>query len=114
MMVSGIFRYTLTGLFLYLLACQDVVVVVEKIPENTPEEASIHITGNFNYWDPGDANFLLTKNQAGTHLIKMPMGKAKTDFKFTRGAWNTVETDICGDLLDNRHFEYGTQAFLIY
>ena len=89
-------------------ACEEVVFVLESIPENTPEKATIYVTGNFNFWDPGDSEFTLSTTPEGQYFIRLPKGKGRIQYVFTRGDWNTKETDICGNPIKNRTFEYGS------
>lgn len=92
----------LTGSLIFLASCQRVTIRVESIPQNTPKGQSIYITGNFNNWDPGDANYQLSLAADSNYYITLPPGFGAIDYKFTRGDWTTVEKDICGDEIDNR------------
>ncbi|MEH0155281.1 hypothetical protein V6R21_14130 [Limibacter armeniacum] len=94
-------------LLLSLSGCHNVVLVVEGIPESTPDGASIFVAGNFNYWDPGDGRYVLSKNEEGDYIANMPFGIGALEYKFTRGDWTTVEAGICGDEIANRMVEYG-------
>jgi len=41
-------------------AFSQVHIVLDAIPANTPENDPIHIAGNFQGWNPSDANFQLS------------------------------------------------------
>lgn len=88
-------------------SCYDVTVKVNNIPNNTPPGSRIYITGNFNNWDPGDPNFMLTMDEDSTYSVKLPKGVGKIEYKFTRGDWTSQETDACGYLITNHIFQYG-------
>ena len=92
---------TLAGMFL-LRPPRKLVLVVEKLPSNTPIGAAIFVAGNFNYWDPGDGSFQLQKNEDGTYFIELPLGWGEVRYRFTRGDWTTVEADGCGHQMKER------------
>ena len=81
---------------LSFLACQQVTIVIESIPENTPPNATIYIMGQFNYWDPGDGRYLLKRNELGEYVAKLPRGFGTMEYRFSRGNWESIEGDICG------------------
>lgn len=93
--------------FIFLFSsCKEVVVELSEIPENTPPDAEIFITGNFNYWDPGDEDYQMQQTPDGRYFIELPSLFGKIEFKFTRGDWKTVEKDRCGYEISNRFFDY--------
>lgn len=95
------------ALWLSLSSCvKKVTLVVEELPENTPKSASIFVTGNFNYWDPSDRNFLLKPKENGKLMVDLPYGWGDANYKFTRGDWKTVEKDDCGQEMLNRVVNY--------
>jgi hypothetical protein len=85
-----------------LTSCNQVVIKVESIPENTPSGQPLFITGNFNNWDPGDNRYQLTLAPDSNYYITLPPGFGQVDYKFTRGDWTTVEKGICGEEVSNR------------
>jgi len=80
-------------------------ILVEKIPANTPENAKIYITGSFNGWNPADTAYLLKKSRMG-YYIQFNEIPPKTEFKFTLGSWQTVETNIDGTDIQNRTIKH--------
>lgn len=94
------------------ISCDQVVIVIDNVPDNTPAKSTLYVAGNFNYWDPGDSYFPLEKLPDGTYYIKMPKGTGEIEFNFTRGDWTTGEGDLCGNRKDIRRFTYGTQDTL--
>jgi len=106
-MKSSIIKYRILlviGTALLFTGCKQVVLRVEKIPENTPEGAPIYVSGNFNLWDPGDASYIMSKQPDGTYLAKLPRTLGNLKYKYTRGDWSTVEVNQCGGELDDRAF----------
>ena len=92
----------------FLLAftsCKRVVIKVDSIPSNTPTGQPIYITGNFNNWDPGEELYILQLAEDSNYYYTLPPGFGTVFFKFTRGDWNTVEKDICGEEIENRLLE---------
>jgi len=79
-----------------------ITLIVDRIPENTPENAPIFFVGEINDWFPHDLNLRLEKNSKGQYFINLPMLAYGTEYKFTRGNWNTVEKDDYGYEIDNR------------
>jgi len=85
------------------------VFILESIPEATPEQDFIFMTGGFNGWNPGDINHRLYKNTDGlweTILDGFPNG-IELEYKFTRGSWQTVEKGPSGEEIPNRVFAFG-------
>jgi hypothetical protein len=81
--------------------------MVEGVPANTPENGNVYITGNFNYWDPGDDKFQLGKKGDSAYVICMDMFLGNLEYKFTRGDWSSEETNKCGNSIDAHSLEFG-------
>ncbi|WP_153800184.1 alpha/beta hydrolase [Foetidibacter luteolus] len=66
----------------------------------------IYIAGNFNDWNPHDFNYKL-KPFGGTRkaIVLKNLAAGKYEFKFTRGAWEKVETTAKGEDIANRQVE---------
>ena len=85
-----------------------VTIIVDQIPDNTPGDVNIHIAGNFNGWDPGNASHILEKQDDGTYQIELPEGSGTLEYKFTRGDWSSVEGDANGNEIANRTYTWGS------
>jgi len=105
--------FYLIGITLSLTSCYEMRVEVHHMPSNTPENADIYITGDFNNWDPGDANFILKRRSDSVYYIDLPQGIGEMEYKFSRGDWTTVEKDNCGYERDNRTLVYGKDAGIV-
>src|SRR5210317_813511 len=103
----------LLGIALSLTSCYQMRVEVHHLPSNTPENADIYITGDFNNWDPGDENFILKRRQDSVYYIDLPKGIGEMQYKFSRGDWTTVEKDNCGYERDNRTLIYGMDSRMV-
>ena len=78
------------------------LMIVNKIPRNTPHDASIYIMGNFNNWNPADRNYKLVKQVDGTYRILIYSPFPQVQFKFTRGTSSSIESRPGGRMLPNR------------
>ena len=81
--------------------------IVSSIPENTPHDAELYISGNFNNWDASDLNYRLKKQLDGTYRILVYSVLDKIEYKFTRGSWESVEGRTSGKARPNRIFVRG-------
>ncbi len=107
------YLFYLFGIMILLSSCYQMRVEVHQVPSNTPEDADIYITGDFNNWDPGDAAYIMERSDDSTYYIDLPMGLGELEYKFTRGDWTSVEKDNCGNEFENRVFEYGGENVVI-
>lgn len=89
-------------MMLSLVACGEVTIVLEDLPQGTPSNSRFFVTGNFNYWDPGDRHYELTPLGGNRYGITLPTGWGKIEYKITRGDWSTEEVDGCGKPVVNR------------
>ncbi|HVZ97006.1 MAG TPA: alpha/beta hydrolase-fold protein [Chitinophagaceae bacterium] len=78
------------------------ITLVVKQPSVLHSADSMFVAGNFNSWDPGDKNFLLTKNNDGTASITFSLPQGNYEYKITRGSWYKVETAANGSGSQNR------------
>lgn len=79
-----------------------VVLLIEKLPNNTPENDGLFIASNLNSWIAGDKNYEFQKNKNGQYYFSFPQRELNLDFKITRKSWNTVEVDYNGYDISNR------------
>lgn len=79
-------------------------LIIRKIPENTPDDASIYVTGNFNNWNPADPLHKLKRWNDGSWRTTIFAEQERIEYKFTRGSWNSVEGRETGKARPNRVF----------
>ncbi len=79
-----------------------VTIVIESLPEATPPEDTIFISGTFNDWAVNDPAFMMSKRPNGQLFISLQVFDTSQEFKFTRGSWMKVETDNKNEYLPNR------------
>src|SRR4051812_21681860 len=78
------------------------VIRIHSLPVNPPADV-IYVAGNFNNWNPKDELCRLKKDSIGNFTVsfsQVPAGDY--EYKFTRGAWQTVETTSDGRQIANR------------
>jgi predicted alpha/beta superfamily hydrolase len=93
--------------------------IIDSLPAYTPPGDLIYIAGNFNGWNPGDSNYVLSKNedQKWFYTTAPEAEGTQIQFKFTRGSWATVEKGPLGEEIANRLFTFGngdTVHIIIY
>ena len=71
---------------------------------NEEDKRPVYITGNFNQWNPRDANFQLTAVDANTYTITIEdkILPKNIEYKYSRGGWENVEIDRLGNITRNR------------
>ncbi|QIL77752.1 alpha/beta hydrolase-fold protein [Hymenobacter sp. HDW8] len=99
----------LPSLSLSLLLCAgslqaQVTLRVDHVPANTPTDAVLYVAGSFNNWNPKNAPHALTKNADGSYQVILPPSTGNFEYKFTRGTWETVETDAANKAVENRRY----------
>lgn len=81
-----------------------VQLVVTSIPTDTPADAKIYVAGSFNNWNP--SSIILYKTTDGNFTTTIPEGEGTAEYKFTRGNWDTAESDKSGNQIENRTFTF--------
>jgi predicted alpha/beta superfamily hydrolase len=93
-------------LYPFLLSAQ-LIIQVASIPANTPAPDKIYIAGNFNNWNPADANYILqSSGGTGQYQLVLNPSPGMLEYKFTRGNWSTVEGNASGKYIPNRILRY--------
>ncbi|MCI1267711.1 MAG: alpha/beta hydrolase-fold protein [Saprospiraceae bacterium] len=97
-------------ILVYLISNQYIdaqwTIIIKNIPASTPSNTSIYIAGSFNNWDPANQAFKLVQVGPKEFKIDLNISKGTYEFKFTRGAWNSVEGTSSGVYIPNRKFSY--------
>lgn len=96
-------------LLVFILSIQNsfcqVTFIVENLPKNTPKNAEIFISGDFENWTGGQEKYKL-KNIDNKYFTTIPKTTKPIHFKFTQGDWKNVETDKNGHNLENRTYTF--------
>lgn len=85
------------------------VSILLEVPENTPHDANLYLTGNFNGWNPKDDQYQFKKIFTQTYLLNLAPGLDTFQCKITRGDWKSVEGRPNGKARQNRKIEVGRQ-----
>lgn len=83
-----------------------VTFIVTDVPSNTPDDATLYISGDFEGWTGGDDAYALAKI-GGNHFITIEQMSGTLQFKFTLGSWQTVEKGPNGEEISNRTYTFG-------
>jgi predicted alpha/beta superfamily hydrolase len=94
--------FILSALVLTTRAQYSIKIEIDPLP-NHAETGVVYLAGEFNGWNPRDETTKLVKDENGRFQAVFRNVKAGVhEFKFTRGSWNTVETDTRGKDIGNR------------
>lgn len=88
-------------------------IVISELPKNTPPNATIFLSGDFNYWNPGDPQYKLELNDEGFYEIRLPSFLKSFSYKFTRGDWSSVESNEVGRPTPNRTIDRAQISSLV-
>tara|TARA_R110002126_G_scaffold291415_2_gene452234 strand:+ start:736 stop:4221 length:3486 start_codon:yes stop_codon:yes gene_type:complete len=97
--------FLLLTLFFSVHLFSQVTIIVKDVPKDTPKEASIYISGDFEGWTGGNEKYKLKKNN-NIYSITLPKKDESILFKFTLGSWKTAESNTVGESLDNRSHNF--------
>ncbi|GGG40147.1 TIM-barrel domain-containing protein [Bizionia arctica] len=93
------------GLLIGFNSLAQVTIVVDEFPENTPENATVFISGNFDGWSGGKKEYQLEKKE-NSYFITFPESSENLTFKFTQGSWESAECTSQGLSIDNRSYAF--------
>ncbi len=114
MYITNILKF-ITSLFVFLCMhgiTAQVTIVVNKLPEDTPDNAPIFVSGDFEDWTGGQEQYQLQQVN-GMYQITMPKTESLL-FKFTQGSWQSVECNKKGEAIDNRTYRSSKETDTIY
>lgn len=104
---AGLSPFRALGEFADLSAAapHDQTRIALRVPATTPHSDALFLAGDFNDWSAGDAAYRLER--IGRDLYgALTEGDAPVAFKVTRGSWDTVETEVDGFGVANRHVQF--------
>jgi hypothetical protein len=90
--------------------CPKMTIVIESLPDNTPEDAALYFASSLNDWDPGNRYWMFSKGPDGKYYIEIPRPNNRDPFEYkvTRGNWWRVECLANGEDMENRTFSGGS------
>lgn len=75
---------------------QHFIILLDKLPTNTPSHEKIYLAGSFNQWHPADEAYVFSKDSAGRYFLSMQGFSVPFECKITRGDWHAVACDSSG------------------
>jgi len=78
--------------------------IIEELPRNTPHDATIYLTADFDGWYPDITNRQFVKNDSGQLELTVKHDSDTIQFKITRGSWASVEARENGRAIPNHTF----------
>jgi hypothetical protein len=104
------FRKTITLvsclLFFAVTSIGQITFRLKKLPLATPKNSNLYLAGNFNNWNPADPAFRLILQADGTYQLTKKLTPGNLEYKFTRGAWSSVEVNSQRQSIENRSTNY--------
>ncbi len=86
-------------------AFSQVTFIINNLPDSTPKNASIFISGDFEGWTGGQEKYKLEKRDRN-YSITIPKQVESIQFKFTQGSWDLVEVDENDNPIANRTYTF--------
>ena len=116
-MISKNSIYKLTCFILLVILQFDgaaqLTIIIDKYPEPMLVNESIFMSGNFEGWSGGSADYQLSK-EGSNYVITLNEQKGDILFKFTKGSWESVETNANKKQIENRSYTFGVKSDTIY
>ncbi|MDY7394456.1 alpha/beta hydrolase-fold protein [Aureibaculum sp. 2210JD6-5] len=99
-------KFISTWVFLFLanISFTQVTFVVNKFPADTVL-TDIYISGDFERWTGGQKDYKLQQIK-NHYFITLPQYEGTINFKFTKGTWETVETEKNFNQIENRQYTF--------
>lgn len=85
----------------------DVTLVIDALPENTPSHDKIYLAPSFNGWNPGDPEQVFGYLPDTRPFINVNRKGSQFEYKITRGDWSKAEVDSNGNQIANRSLAFG-------
>ncbi|RLD21799.1 MAG: hypothetical protein DRI69_03080 [Bacteroidetes bacterium] len=102
-------KVILTAIFFIAFGAVNAQVTfhVTQLPQSTPVNAEVFISGDFDGWSGGSENYKLSDLGDDTYAITLSQQSGNINFKFTRGSWESVEKGAQGEEISNRVYTFG-------
>ena len=84
----------------------EITVVLYNIPESTPDNAKLYISGTFNGWNPGRIRHRFHLNENGDYYVNLPRKDGDFEMRITRGSWESAQVDSYGSDLNAYKYNY--------
>ena len=91
------------------IKCQETIRITDIPRYYTPLTDTIFLTGTVDNWQGNSVTYMMIKQTDGSYQIELnSIYGTLIEFKFTRGSWNSVETQLDGSFLSNRSFNFAS------
>ncbi len=90
---------------LFQVTVAQVTIIIDELPKDTPKDASLFISGDFEGWSGGHKDYQLQQVN-GQYQITLPKTEQRILYKFTLGNWETSESTNTGEKIDNRIYKF--------
>ena len=94
----------ITTILLSIFLNAQVTFVVNSIPKDIGQ-TNIYISGDFEGWSGGQGDYQLQQHK-NYYFITFPRREGAINFKFTKGSWESVETDKNYNQIENRQYTF--------
>lgn len=76
--------------------------VITELPENTPHDAQLFLSGNFIKWNSAHPAYQFKHMLDGSYQLTIQSDLPRIEYKVTRGSWESVEGRESGNARPNR------------
>ncbi len=76
--------------------------VITELPENTPHDAQLFLSGNFTKWNSAHPDYQFRHMPDGSYQLTIQSDLPQLEYKVTRGSWESVEGRESGKARPNR------------
>ncbi|NID11038.1 helix-turn-helix domain-containing protein [Fibrivirga algicola] len=76
--------------------------VITELPENTPHDAQLFLSGNFTKWNSAHPDYQFQHMPDGSYQLTIRSALPRLEYKVTRGNWESVEGRESGKARTNR------------
>ncbi|APY01359.1 TIM-barrel domain-containing protein [Lacinutrix venerupis] len=90
---------------LFQVTVAQVTIIIDELPKDTPKDASLFISGDFEGWSGGHKDYQLQQVN-GQYQITLPKTEQRILYKFTLGNWEASESTNTGEKIDNRIYKF--------
>lgn len=85
-------------------------IVLQKLPDSTPYQSKLFLTGDFNDWNPADLQYQFQQKTKNEYRLTLPSTISQFQFKITRGSWSSIECLSNGKYRPNRTYQHVTKG----
>lgn len=89
-----------------------ITLKVNRVPSETKIRDTLFVAGNFNNWDPAASP--LFRDEKGNYAVVIPEGTGILEYKFTRGSWESAESNVSHQKLPNRTINFNGKPQTVY